>query len=181
MRSALQRAAPTGSVVAAFAYVVMLGSACAPSDASPEVFGAAADDTGFVAPPPGRARVTLPPGPFCVGGPQDILRPETGVPSLMTTNPTLSLTMRKCDNSAFQSSKDCHVQVGTYQAWGAVRESFVWPQGANRVTVDFTVWPDAADFAAAAIGSRKVIYVACDDGANPRYWRQEGPLEVVKR
>ncbi len=137
-------------------------------------------DSGMQAPPPGRARVVLPPGPFCVGSPQDILRPDSGVPSLMTTEPTLSVTYRKCNNTPFTVDRNCQIRVGTYEPWGAVRTNFIWPQGATRFTVEFTVWPPG-DFPAAPIGDRKELYITCDDGVNPGYWRQEGVLAVVKR
>ena len=136
-------------------------------------------DTGILPPPPGpRARVAIPVGPFCVGSIQDILRPDRGYLSQPTTNPTLTVTFKKCDGSAFSTTKACAVRVGSYASFGAVRVHFTWPQGSTQEQVTWPVWPSPADFTAAPAGSEKTFHLTCDDGAAIAHWRQEGPLTV---
>ncbi len=136
-------------------------------------------DDDFLAPPPGpRAKVVTPLGPFCAGSTQDILRPVSGSMYSKRTNPGLDVAFEKCDGSPFQTDKHCDVRVGSYEPWGVVRTSFVWPAGSRQERANWHVWPSASDFEDAPCGERKTFYLTCDDGAVVAHWRQEGDLTI---
>lgn len=127
-----------------------------------------------------RARVVVPPGPFCQGSAQDILRPVAGALTRKTTHPRLDVDFEKCDGSAFMSTKDCHIRVGGYEPFAVVRTSFVWPGGSSQETASWNAWPSAQDFANAPCGDRKTFHLTCNDGGVVAHWVQEGELTVEK-
>lgn len=98
-----------------------------------------------------------------------------------SSNPTLRVRWEKCDGSEVSASKDCHVRVGSYEAHGAVRDSFELDAGTRTWTTTFEAWPDASTFAEDICGTTKDLYLTCDEGDSEAHWRGETPVVVEKR
>ncbi len=169
--------------------VLMISAACSPA-AGPDASGVHLDTAAAAMLPadlvavPGRAEfVSAFPTNCSSPNTRDIFTGALGIIRRASRNPKVGVQFEKCDGTAFQTTKTCHVRVGTNAPWGVVRKTFTWPAGARSVQILFPGWPDRSSFNTAypgTLGAEKLFYLTCDDGTSVAHWRQGHPVAVEK-
>jgi hypothetical protein len=139
--------------------------------------------TDTAPPPGGHAEISSSQPTGCPPGYQrDLFEALSARLTNTTSNPTLDLTLDKCDHSGFVSTKRCHLHEGSNQAGQGILFDFTWRQGVNSMGGRMKPWRDRAGWLNAPCGDQVELYLTCDEVPNGpvSWWYQPNPVIVTK-